>query len=219
MKKILLLAAVFALAFAFSCSHQKASKQSASSDNSTVLAQVGDKKITKAMFDTELDALPAQVREYFMKQGGPGAFLDQIISKELLYQEAVKEGLDQNKELQAAVANYKKITMVKLLLQKKIGSDTSVSDGEAKKYYDSNKDAFTIKEGKDSGKLVPFSAIEPLIKQRIAAEKQAKAFAAYVDELKKGTKVTVNEQAVQALAADVSAMANAPAAANTPAAR
>ncbi len=215
MKKILLLAAVLFLAVA--CSHQNTAKQSSSTDNSPVLAQVGDKKITKAMFDTELDALPPQVREYFMKQGGPGAFLDQIISKELLYQEAVKEGLDQNKELQAAVQNYKKITMVKLLLQKKIGANITVTDDEAKKYYDGNKDAFKIKEGKEAGQLVPFNAIEPLIKQRIAAEKQAKAFEAYVAQLKKSTNVTVNEQAVQALSAGFST--NTPAAANAPAAQ
>ena len=209
MKKILLLAAILALAF--SCTHQNSAKEPASTDNSAVLAKVGDKAITKAMFESELDALPEQVRGYFMKQGGPRAFLDQIISKEVLYQEALKEGLDKDKDLQAAVKNYKKITMVKLLLQKKIGENLTVSDAEAKKYYDGNKDVFTIKEGKAAGQLVPFDAIKPMIKQRLIAEKQAQAFTQYVDELKKGTKIDVNEQAVQALAA------NSPAAANTPA--
>ncbi|MDA8087317.1 MAG: peptidylprolyl isomerase [Nitrospiraceae bacterium] len=214
MKKILLLAAILALAF--SCTHQNSAKEPASTDNSAVLAKVGDKAITKAMFESELDALPEQVRGYFMKQGGPRAFLDQIIRKEVLYQEALKEGLDKDKDLQAAVKNYKKITMVKLLLQKKIGKDLSVSDDEAQKYYDSHKDAFTMKEGKAAGKLVPFSAIKPLIKQRLASEKEAKAFTDYVSELKKGTKVDVNDKAVQQLSEDVPAAANTPAAAMQP---
>ena len=121
MKKFLPLAMALAMAVSVSCTHQSATKGAASADNSPVLAKVGDKTITKAMFESELGALPEQVRGYFLKQGGPGAFLDQIISKELLYQEAEKEGLDKDKDLQAAVENYKKITMVKLLLRNKMG--------------------------------------------------------------------------------------------------
>lgn len=196
---------------AVSCTHKSATTgATAVSDNSPVLAKVGDKSITKNMYETELNTIPDQVRGYFLKQGGPQAFLDQIISKELLYQEAVKEGIDKDQRLQAAVDNYRKISMVKLLLQKKIGADLNVTDNEAQKYYDSHKEDFKMKEGKAAGQIVPFDAIKSLIKQRMAGEKQEQAFASYVNELKKSAKVQINDQAVKDLAKEMPALTNTP---------
>ncbi|MDA8088436.1 MAG: SurA N-terminal domain-containing protein [Nitrospiraceae bacterium] len=208
MKKFVLLVAMLALAV--SCS--KTANQAKSADNSPVLATVGGKAITKAMFEDEINALPPQIRDYFLKQGGSQAFLNEIINKELLYQEAMKEGIENDQRLQKAVEDYKKITMVKLLLQKKMeGSNPTVSDAEVKQYYDSHKDDFKMKGAGNTAKVVPFDAIKALLKQRMVAAKQEQAFTDYVNTLKKTTKVDINEQAVKALDAA------APAAGNTPA--
>ncbi|MDA8172073.1 MAG: SurA N-terminal domain-containing protein [Nitrospiraceae bacterium] len=208
MKKFVLFLAILVLASSFSCAKSK--NEAKSADNSPVLARVGDKAITKAMFDDELNALPPQIRDYFLKQGGSQAFLNEIINKELLYQEAVKEGIDNDQRLQKAVEDYKKITMVKLLLHKKIESSPTVSDAEVQKYYDDHKNDFKMKGPGKTAKVVPFDTIKPLLRQRMIAAKQEQAFSDYVNTLKKTTKVDIDEQAVKALNEAAPAMGNTP---------
>ncbi len=207
-KKFLLLAAVLALVI--SCT--KSANKTNSADNSTVLATVGNKKITIAMYEEELNALPPQVRQYFLRQGGSQAFLNEIINKELLYQEALKEGIDRDKGLKKAVEDYRKITMVKMLLQKKIETAPVVSDADVKNYYDSHREDFKVKGPGGKKKVVPFTAIKALIRQHLIEAKQEQAFTDYVNNLKKATQININTQAVQALQP-------APEMGNTPAAQ
>lgn len=206
MKKFVLLAAM--LVFAVSCS-KTANNAAKSADNSPVLATVGDHSITKAMYDDELTALPPQVKDYFMKQGGSQAFLNEMINKELLYQEAVKEGIDKDQKLEKAVEDFRKITMVKLLLQKKIEAAPEVSDAEVQKYYNDHKNDFKVKGPGKTSKTVPFDAIKSLLRQRLLQAKQEQAFLDYVNTLKKTTKVNINDQAVKELSGEAAATAPA----------
>ncbi|MDA8387177.1 MAG: SurA N-terminal domain-containing protein [Nitrospiraceae bacterium] len=195
-KKFVLLAAMLALIV--SCA--KSANETKSAGDSTVLATVGNKTITTAMYEDELNNLPPQVRQYFLRQGGSQAFLNEIINKELLYQEAMKEGIDKDKGLKQAVESYKKITMVKMLLQRKIeGASTTVSDADVKNYYDTHKEDFKLKGPGKTEKVLPFPAIKALIRQHLIEAKQEQAFAEYVNNLKKTAKININERAVQTL--------------------
>ena len=212
-KKSVVLLAVLAMLAQIVVSCAKSANKAGSADNSAVLATVGNKKITTAMYEEELNALPPQVKQYFMRAGGNQAFLNEIINKEILYQEAKREGIDKNARLKKAVRDYKKIAMVKILLAQKIGSPT-VTDADVKNYYDSHKEAFTVKGPGKKEKTIPFATIQALIRQHLMESRQEKAFTTYVNSLKTTAKININEQAVQALAPQQAApqVGNAPAA-------
>ncbi|MDA8168433.1 MAG: SurA N-terminal domain-containing protein [Nitrospiraceae bacterium] len=202
MKKIMLVFLMMALAL-ISCNRQKTGTETSgsapSASSQAYLAKVNDVVITKQMYDEELNALPEQLRQVFLRQGGPEAFLNELVNKELLYQEARKKGLDKDQRLAKAVEDYRKITMVKLLLQDQIENKTSVSDDDVKKFYDQNKQDFKVLSGKDKGKTVDFDMVKELIRQRLNSRRQEQAFNDYLNGLKKSNKVEINQQEVSKL--------------------
>ena len=65
--------------------------------------------------------------------------LDRLINTEMLYQEAIKEGLDKDPKLQEFIRN----TLVKQLVAKEIESKAKVTEQAIKDYYEKHKKNFT----------------------------------------------------------------------------
>lgn len=106
------------------------------------VAKVGNATITMAELDRELQLLPDYARQLFADEQGKQKFLDELVKKEILYQEAVKRGLDKTPEFARKVEDFKRLTLASELLEKEIVSKAKVSDQEAKDYYNKNKDEF-----------------------------------------------------------------------------
>jgi peptidyl-prolyl cis-trans isomerase C len=106
------------------------------------LAKVGDTVITQADFDREMKGLPEFVQKMFEGGIGKENFLNELVKRELLYKEALKKGLDKDQEYVKKLDEFKKITLVGLLLQKEIEAKVKVSDQDVKDYYEKNKDKF-----------------------------------------------------------------------------
>ena len=116
------------------------------------LVTVNGKKITQEDVDSELMRatqgrfmqLPADKQNAFRQQ-----VLQQFIGKELIYEDAQKSGILKSKEYKE---EYKKLEerMKKELAvqvwQKKLVDGIKVSDSEAKKYYNANKEEFNVPE-------------------------------------------------------------------------
>ncbi len=198
-----------------SCS---AGKQQAES-NKNYLAKVNNHVITEEQVREELNYLPDQVKAMFMQQG-PEALLQQLINKELLYQQAEKSGYDKDKRLKTMMDDFKKVTMVRLFIQDKIEKQTAVSDDEAKQFYDANKAKFKMTvPGSKKPQELGFDQVKDMIKQKLAGEKQEKAFNAYIADLRKNSKIEINEAALQKMGGQPEgAPSNAPTAAPAPAA-
>ncbi|MEC4675583.1 MAG: peptidylprolyl isomerase [Nitrospirota bacterium] len=111
--------------------------------NGDFIARVGDVRITQADYDREFRALPAYAQEMFKDAGGRERFLDEIIKKELLYQEAVKKGLDKTPEFKRKIEDYRKISLISDLFEKEVTSKAMVSDQEVRDFYEKNKGEFT----------------------------------------------------------------------------
>ncbi|MEW6003051.1 MAG: peptidylprolyl isomerase [Nitrospirota bacterium] len=107
------------------------------------LAKVGNVEITKADFESEFKSLPDFAQKMFEGNAGKEKFLDELIKKEILYQEALKKGLDKDPEYLRKVENFKKISLIGLLLEKEIESKAKVTDQDIKNYYEKNKEDFT----------------------------------------------------------------------------
>jgi len=103
------------------------------------LAKVGTTKITEADIDREMKNLPEFAQRLFEGSGGKEKFLDELIKKELLYQEAMKKGLDKNAEYQKKLEDFKKLTLISVLLEKQIEDKSKVTEQEVKDYYEKHK--------------------------------------------------------------------------------
>lgn len=133
MKKVFL--GVLAIILLFACA-KKEEKQA------SYLAKVGNSVITEADMERELKSLPDFVQKMFEGPGGKEKFLQELIKRELLYQEALKKGIDKDPAYQRKLEDFKKINLVGLLLEKEIESKEKVSDKEIKDYYEKHKEDF-----------------------------------------------------------------------------
>jgi peptidyl-prolyl cis-trans isomerase C len=279
MKRILsLIAAGFLV---FGCAQQKGGA------TGSVVAKVNNTNITTEDVIKESRQLPEWARQNFSTKDGKERFLEELIKKELIYQDAKNRGLDKDKEIMAQVEEFKKMTLLSFALKKEIEEKVDVTDEEAKVYYDKNQDKFKrgeevrashilvdtekeakdilarIKKGEDFGKLaqsfskdkgsaakggdlgsfsrgrmvpefeeaafslkpgelsaplktqfgyhiiksvektngsiVPFEEAKATVKRQLISEKQKSAFDAYIESLKKKSKITTESKALEDL--------------------
>lgn len=136
MKRAILLITIVASIFVISCS--KGGVQ-----NSSVVAKVGPTNITQEDAGRELKALPDQIQRMFQGQEGTERFVDELVKKEVLYQEAKKKGLENNPEFHKKVEDFRKLTLISTLLEKEIEEKSKVTDKEIQDYYEAHKKDFT----------------------------------------------------------------------------
>lgn len=149
------------------------------------LAKVGSEKITEQVLEKELKNLPEFAQQLFEGQEGKQRFLDELIKKELLYQEAKKKGLAKDPDFQSKLEEFKKITLIGVLLEKEIEEKAAVTEQEVKEYYEKNKSDFSnvnqirashilvkskeeaqkvlqrLKAGEDFGKIAKEKSLDP----------------------------------------------------------
>jgi peptidyl-prolyl cis-trans isomerase C len=124
----------------FACSKKEATQ---TAQTGPFLAKVGNTAITQADFDREMKSLPEYAQQMFNTPDGKQRFLDELVKKEILYQEAMKRGLENTPEFNQKVADFKKLTLISELIDKEVISKSKVSDQEIKDYYNKHKEDFT----------------------------------------------------------------------------
>ena len=129
-KAVLTLAIIFAL---FSCAKQD------NAQSSGYLAKVGSTKITQADLDKLYQSLPDYAQQIYQGEQGKEKILEELINKEILFQEAVKKGMDKNPDFIKKMEEYKKVTLAQELLEKEIISSAKVTEQDARDFYEKNK--------------------------------------------------------------------------------
>ncbi len=132
-------ATFFLIALLASCSQKTAEQQA----QGPFVAKVGNDVITQADFERELGSLPDYAKQMFEGEAGKEKFLDEVIKKDILYQEAVKKGIDKEPDFKNKMEEFRKLTLASMLLESEIMSKDKVSDQEVKDYYDKHKEEFT----------------------------------------------------------------------------
>jgi peptidyl-prolyl cis-trans isomerase C len=179
MKKIAVLFLVILLVAFLGCDKQPGAQKG------PYLAKVGNAKITQADFEREMENLPPFAQKLFEGKGGKEKFLDELIKKELIYQEALKKGLDKDAEFKKKLEDFKKISLISQILEEEIETKAKVTEQEVKDYYEKHKNELAavsqirarhvlvkteaeaknilerIKKGEDFGKLAQKYSIDP----------------------------------------------------------
>jgi|Deesub1362A_J573_1020465.scaffolds.fasta_scaffold00093_79 peptidyl-prolyl cis-trans isomerase C len=196
MKKLLYLMAI--IVFVLACTEGKPTKTQTTSVKGPYLAKVNDVTITKEDVMEEFNMLPPQIQEFFTTEGGMESLLDELVKKELLYQEAKKRNFSNSAKFKKRVEDFKKRLMIEYLLEEEIEKKALVSDKEVRDFYEKNKENFVVEiPGKEKPELVEFDKVKDFIQQRLTAEKQREIFDSYITSLKKTYKVELDKEAIK----------------------
>ncbi len=132
MKKLnLFILLVFILSI-FACSQSK----------EDVIVKTGSSKITKKDLQEDLKNLPPQTKAFLTSPEGFSRLKDELIKREVLYEEAKKQNLAKSEDFKRRLEEFKKITLINMLLEQEIKKIQDVTENEAKDYYEKNKDQF-----------------------------------------------------------------------------
>ena len=101
-----------------------------------VLALVNGRQITQTEFDTRWGELAEATRARYQKEGGKRLFLDELITRELLMQEARKLGLDQNDAIRDRAQRYREQLILDELLKDRIKAKVELSKEELDAFYE-----------------------------------------------------------------------------------
>lgn len=112
--------------------------------DSPVIASINKESITQDDFIKEISRVPQWARDKFTGKEGKDQFLDELIKRELIYERAKKMRLHKDTEYLARVEEFKKMTLVSLMLKKEVEEKVAVDDAAVKDFFEKNADKLTI---------------------------------------------------------------------------
>ncbi len=112
-------------------------------DSTKALAIINGKEITASEFDLRWSQLPEFAKKTYAGQYGRKKFLEELITRELLLQEARKRGLDRERTLVERVERFKERSVLDTLMREEVDSRITVTQEEIKAYYAANPGTFT----------------------------------------------------------------------------
>ena len=183
MKRILryILLSVIGVCF-FACSDD-------ASDNGQTIASINNFDLTMKEFNEKLTAELEYDRDFKLTKEGKDKFLDDIIRKEVLIQEAWKRGLDKNEEFMKTIERYWESTLIRDLMELKgeeISKNVFVSQEEIKAYYDNLKAS-----GED---VRSFEDMEVDIRHYLKEQKKTRKLKEWIDELRGRAEIKINNK-------------------------
>jgi peptidyl-prolyl cis-trans isomerase C len=101
-----------------------------------VVALVNGRAITQTEFDVRWGELSEATRSRYEKEGGKRRFLDELITRELLMQEARRQGLDQSESIRDKTQRFKEQLILDELLKDKLQTKVELTKAELDAYYE-----------------------------------------------------------------------------------
>jgi len=124
------------------CKQQTGSEAKKEAGKGVVLAEVNGTNITDGDFYKEQETLPPYLKPMTETEEGKKEMLDTMVVRELIIQQAQKDGIDKSPEVAAKLEDLKKRVVVEAYLKKKVEEAANVSDAELQAFYEKNKDKF-----------------------------------------------------------------------------
>jgi peptidyl-prolyl cis-trans isomerase C len=108
------------------------------------LVRINNASISLEEFRQMSEKQPLEGKIRLVSEKGLREFLENyVITREVLYQDAKKKGLDKKKEILARVEDFKRAMVIDALLEEELRGKDEVSDSEVQRYYKENQDRFT----------------------------------------------------------------------------
>lgn len=153
-----------------------------------IVAQVNKYQMSVEDLKYELKNIPYDEMDLLKTEKGRKEYVNRLLEKEILLQEAQRQGLDREKDFMRSIENYWEQALLKLLLQRKsreISGLIHVYDNEIEEYY------------RDSGERLPFSEVKTDIRRVIRQKKETEAMNAWIEDLRKDSHIRINEELLE----------------------
>jgi peptidyl-prolyl cis-trans isomerase C len=138
---------VFALCLAGTgCKQQGSEAKKDAGKKGVVLAEVNGATITDTDFYKEQESLPPYLKPMTETPEGKKEMLDTMVVRELILQQAQKDGIDKSPAVAAKLEDLKKRVVVEAFLKKKVEESANVGDAELQAFYQKNLDKFKTGE-------------------------------------------------------------------------
>jgi peptidyl-prolyl cis-trans isomerase C len=137
-------------------------------DSTKALAIINGKEITASEFDLRWGQLPEFARKTYAGPDGRKKFLEELITRELLLQEARKRGIDRDRALVERVERFKERSVLDNLMREEVDSRITVTQEELKAYYAANPGSFTAPDDMRASHILVKTEEEALdVKKRL----------------------------------------------------
>lgn len=110
------------------------------SGDDRILAKVGNKTITLTDFNERISKLPPSYQGIVEKNRK--RYLDEMILETLLYEDAIRNGLEWDDEVRVVLKEARKKILIAKLIKNEIEDNIRVPDSEARQYYEDHKGDF-----------------------------------------------------------------------------
>ncbi len=137
----------------------------------TILAEVGDRKVTDRDLAEFLRAMPPAQREQFEGPEGRRELLRHLVGRELLYGTARRRGFENDPEITRQLDGVREDLMVQKAYEEEIGAAAEPTDMEVELYYQSHADEFA----EDGDEPPPLEQIRPRVEAAVRMQKQREA--------------------------------------------
>ena len=128
------------------CKQQATTEAKKGPGKGVVLAEVNGTAITDNDFYKEQETLPPYLKPMTETAEGKKEMIDTMVVRELIMQQAKKDGIDSTPEVAAKLEDLKKRVIVEAFLKKKVEEAANVSDAELQEFYKKNQDKFKTGE-------------------------------------------------------------------------
>lgn len=176
-------------------------KQKPHSQPGAVVARIGNREITLGDLNFEISHLPPTVREQLNTPEKKRQFLRDYIVQELLYDSALRQGLDKDPEVRAGVLQAEKALMAQKLLEKELKNAVrpeQYTDADVQMYYQANKERYAERDKKGNViRIRPFSEVADQVAKDFIQEKQQQAYQAMLDRLMRAENVVIYDDRVR----------------------
>lgn len=132
-----ILISAVALALVFGCAKEP-------SPDDKVIAKVSNSSITLGDFKARIAKLPSYYREIVEKN--KKRYLEEMIAEKLFYEEALRRGLNNDKEVAEVINEAKKKIVIAKLIKNDVEDKVKVSEDEIAAFYEANKDKLRTPE-------------------------------------------------------------------------
>jgi len=159
-----------------------------------IVAQINKYRMNVDDLRYALRNIPYDDKRLLDTEDGRREYLDRLIEKEILLQEAQRQGLDREKDFIKSIENYWEQALLKLLLERKskeISGRVHVYDNEIEEYY------------KNSGETRPLPEVKSSISRIIRQKKESEAMDAWIDELKRSSYIRIDNDLAQEILSNI----------------
>ena len=145
-----------------------------------VVAKLGDREITMAELDRDIQDLPADLQKKFADPAKKREYLSQYLLEQMLYHSAVRKGLAGKSEVKERLERIRKNVLAQMAYEEEMRKRVQVTPEEVKKYLAEHPDE--VKDAKEAT-------------ERLVKEKEAQARQELMQELGKLQEVKIYEDA------------------------